>query len=331
MIEQFKQHILKTGLVKKGEKLLLGVSGGPDSVCMLYFFTAIAKELRLNLTAVHFNHSLRDEADAEEEFVGELCRAKGIRYSSEKKAVKDFFHGDSLEQTARQLRYDFFLRCAREYKTKKIALAHHKDDLAETVLMRVIRGAGLKGLRAILPKTKYKNLTVVRPLLVFGKADIVNWLHTGNIAYCVDKSNFEEEFLRNRLRLSVMPMLRELNPAITDGLCNLAQAAGRDYDYIASQAKVLFKEALLKETHQQVELKLEAMVHAHPALFNHLVLLAIEKVKGNTRSIENCHVDEINDMVYHRPLGSVVDIPSVVVRKIEHRLIFQKKSGPYAY
>jgi tRNA(Ile)-lysidine synthase len=331
MVDAFKAHILKTGLIKKGERLLLGVSGGPDSMAMLHLFLAIQDDLRLRLVAAHFNHSLRDEADSEEKFVHDVCKRAGIKYVSDKREVKDFFDGDSLEQTARNMRYEFFLHTGRSLKIKKIALAHHKDDLAETVLMRIIRGSGLKGLRAIMPKTKHKSLTVVRPLLNVSKNNIMAWLEQNNFTYCVDKSNFEEDFLRNKLRLTFMPMLLELNPSIVDGLCNLAQASALDYDYIETQAAALLSAALLRETKDSIELKLSVVSTAHRALFNHLVLLAIQTIKGNTRSIDSCHVDEIYDLVKHRPLGSVVDLPQLLVKKNQHALLLQKKLGPYAY
>src|SRR3989338_5392638 len=133
MIEEtFSKTIKKYDLLKKKDRLLLGVSGGPDSVCMLYQFLAIQKDYRLKLLCAHFNHGLRKEADQEEAFMEKLCRDLQIKFVSEKNDVKRFFQGDSLEQTARNLRFDFFLKISRQNKIKKLALAHHKDDLAET-------------------------------------------------------------------------------------------------------------------------------------------------------------------------------------------------------
>jgi tRNA(Ile)-lysidine synthase len=147
MIEKtFKDTIEKYGLLKKKDKLLLGISGGPDSVCMFYQFLQIKKEYKLSLVCAHFNHGLREESEEEEKFVKNICNDFSVKFISEKKNVKEFFKGDSLEQTARNLRYDFFLKCSRQTKIKKLALAHNKDDLVETILMRLIRGAGLRGL-----------------------------------------------------------------------------------------------------------------------------------------------------------------------------------------
>ena len=120
MIEETFENTLKQyGLLKKKEKVILGVSGGPDSVFMLYQFARIKKDYKLSLVCAHFNHSLRKEADQEEQFIGNLCSNLGISCISEKKDVKAFFNGDSLEQTARNLRFDFLLKCCRQTKAKK--------------------------------------------------------------------------------------------------------------------------------------------------------------------------------------------------------------------
>lgn len=331
MIELFKQSLLRSRLVKKSDVLLLGVSGGPDSLAMLHLFVALRKEFKLTLTACHFNHALRKEADAEEQFVKKTCGDCSVKCLSEKKPVADFFDGDSLEQTARQLRYDFFLKCGRQVKAKKLVLAHHKDDLAETVLMRIIRGAGLRGLRAILPRSKYKSLTVVRPLMEFRKQELVDWLDKNKFDYCIDESNFSEEFLRNKVRLKLLPLLAQINPAIVDSLYHLSQITALDYDYLETTAREALAKIKKHESTAALELDLQAATHLHDALFNNIIMEGISQLKGNTRRIEGRHLEEIRDLVLRRPAGSVVDLPFIIVRKTENRLILQKKNGPYAY
>ena len=261
--EIFEGTLKRYNLLKKKDKIILGVSGGPDSVFMLYQFARIKKNYKLSLVCAHFNHSLRKEADREEEFIENLCRNLGIKCISEKKDVKAFLKGDSLEQTARNLRFDFLLKCCRQTKIKKIALAHHKDDLIETVLMRVIKGAGLRGLRGFLPKTKFRSATVIRPLIDMQKKEVINWLKSNKASYCIDKSNFEEKFLRNRIRLKLLPELAELNPNIVDSLSNLARNASLDYEYIYSQALGEFLWLKRKETSNGLYLDLEGLKKCH--------------------------------------------------------------------
>lgn len=321
--ESFKNTIRRYDLLKKKEHLLLGISGGPDSIFMLYQLYDIVKEYKLQLVCAHFNHMLRMEAGEEEEFVKNICKKLGVKFISERRDVQKFFTGDSLEQTARNLRFDFFLKCARHFKIKKLVLAHHKDDLVETVLMRLIRGTGLKGLRAFLPKSKFGSLTVVRPLIEIHKKDIIKWLEHKNIPYCIDRSNFEEKFLRNRIRLKLMPLLCELNPAIAQNLYNLSRNASLDYDFIDMFSRNAFDSLKRGETKRELSLDLEGLRKIHPAIFSNVIRIAIEELKGDTRRIELRHLDEIRDLVMNRPTGSIVHLPLLLAKKEHKKLIMQ--------
>ena len=324
MIEKtFKNTLKKYSLVKKGDRILLGVSGGPDSLFMLYQFLAIQKEYRFNFICVHLNHTLRKEADDEEQFIKDICSKFKVKFISESKNVGSFFNGDSLEQTARNLRFDFFLKCSRETKFKKIALAHHQDDLAETVLMRVIKGVGLKGLRGFLPKTKFKSLTVIRPLIEVNKQGILNWLESKKIVYCIDKSNLDDNFFRNRIRLKLIPLLKELNPNIIDNLSNLAYSACWDYDFVHEEAYKIFRFLKKKETTKTLNLDLDRLKKLSLGMFNNVIRIAIEELKGNTRRLELRHLDELWDLIRNRPLGSVVNLPDILIKKEQKLLIIQ--------
>ncbi|UCD15919.1 MAG: tRNA lysidine(34) synthetase TilS, partial [Candidatus Omnitrophota bacterium] len=288
-----KNTIKEYGLLKKKDKVMLGVSGGPDSVCLLYLMQELSKEYKLKLVCAHFNHRLRREAGEEEAFVKRICQDLGIKFISEKKDVKKFFKGDSLEQTARNLRFDFFLRCLRQTRIKKLALAHHKDDLVETILMRIIRGTGLKGLRGFLPKSKFRGATVIRPFIGVNKEDILKWLQKRGLAYCVDKSNFEDKFFRNRIRLKLMPVLKDLNPCVYDNLYNLAYNLSLDYDFIYTFSYNKFQALKRKETSRDVRLDLEGLKQLSEAVLNNVIRAAIEELKGNLRKIEGRHLSEI--------------------------------------
>ncbi len=325
MIENiFKETIKKYDLLKKKDKVILGLSGGPDSVCMLYQFLSIKDEYKLQLVGAHFNHLLRKEADQEEDFIKDLCSKVGMKCISERKKVKDFFQGDSLEQTARNLRYDFFLKCARQTKTKKIALAHHKDDLIETILMRFIKGSGMRGLRGFLSKSKFKSVTVVRPLIELEKGEILDWLKNKKISYCIDKSNLEDKFLRNKIRLKLLPYLKEINPNIVDNLYNLAENLSLDYDFISLTSYERFNALKRGETKNGIKLDLVGLKKLHPSLLNNVIRIAIEEVKGNVRAFESRHLKEIKDLIAQRPAGSIVHLPFLVVNKSEKAIIISK-------
>ena len=325
MVDLFKKRVIEAGMVKKGECLLLGISGGPDSIALLYLFSALRQEFKLDLVACHFNHCLRDEADSEEQFVKNICKVVGVRFISEKKEVKKFFNGDSSEQTARNLRYDFFLKCSRETKIKKLALAHHEDDLAETVLMRIVRGAGLRGLRGFLPISRYKNITIIRPLTDTRKSEILQWLKEKELKYCVDQSNFSEEFLRNRVRLKLIPLLEELNPSIVDNLAALAQTVAVDYEFIEKAAHDLLQKIMRRQTHNRVELDLKALDALDESMFNNVLRSAVTMLKGDTRGLEARHLAEIKALVKERKHESIVDLPMAIVTKTDTRLTIEAR------
>jgi tRNA(Ile)-lysidine synthase len=323
MQEKILQTIDAYGMLEKKEKLLLGISGGPDSIFLLYFFAGLVKEYKLRLVCAHFNHHLRDEADEEERFVRKTCAQLDIKCISAGKDVKSFFDGDSLEQTARNLRYDFFLNCARSEKIKKLALAHHKDDLVETVLMRIIRGTGLRGLRGFLPKSRYRGLTVIRPLVEIRKSEILSWLKAKEVSYCLDQSNLDEKFLRNKIRHKLIPLLEEMNPNISNGLFNLGISAGQDYEFIYAYSQKEFAALRNRSSRNQIGLDIEGLKKLSPAIFNNVIRIAIEELKGNTRKIDNRHIDEIRKLILYRPLGSLVDLPDFLVKKEDNMLILQ--------
>lgn len=310
-------------MVEKKDRVILGVSGGPDSMALLYLFHELRRERKLELVCAHFNHSLRPEADEEERFVGQVCKKLEIKFVSEKKNVAAFFRGDSLEQAARNLRFDFFLKCGRQFKIKKLALAHHRDDLVETVLMRFIRGSGLKGLRGFLPCSKYRGLAVIRPFIAAPKSGILAWLKEKKIPYCTDKSNFEDKFLRNKIRLKLLPVLKEFNPDISDNIYELAGIISRDYDFIDTVSRRAFAELKRGETRKYIKLDLGGLKKLSPAIFAAVLRSAIEELKGDTRRIEARHIEELRELAFRRPAGSIVDLPHLAVKKEDPLLVIE--------
>ena len=319
--ERFLEAVEKYELVKRKDKIILGVSGGPDSVCMLHLFCNIKTRFNLNLICAHFNHCLRKEADSEEEFVRDLCKELKIRFVSDKKNVEKFFRGDSLEQTARNLRLDFFLKCARQFKIKKLAVAHNKDDVVETMLMRIIRGTALKGLRGILPKSKFRGVTFIRPLIETRKKEVLKWLSENSVSYRIDKTNFENKFFRNKIRLKLLPLLKQFNPNITGSLFNLSRVTSLDYEFIYNFAREKFNQLKKRQGKDYVKLDLETIKKfSRPIVFN-VLRLAIEELKGDTRRLELKHIEQALDLIYRKCPLSKIDLPGLEIRKEDEWLV----------
>ncbi|OQX88061.1 MAG: tRNA lysidine(34) synthetase TilS [Candidatus Omnitrophica bacterium 4484_70.2] len=311
ILGKFLSAVKRYSLLKKKDKVILGISGGPDSVAMLHLFSHIKREFKLYLVCVHFNHGLRKEADEEEIFVKRLADSLNIKFVSERKNVGGFWEGNSLEQVARNLRYDFFFKVANTLKIKKIALAHTKDDVVETVLMRVIRGAGIQGLRGILPLIKLKRKTFIRPLIEMEKEEIIKWLKEKKIEYRVDSSNFEERFFRNKIRLNILPLLKKLNPNIKNNLFNLARLSAWNYDFVTKLAYKELEQVREEEGKDFLILNLERLKRLHPFLFLQVLRLAIEEIKGDTRRLDWRHFEKILEAISKKNI--IIDLPRLIV------------------
>jgi tRNA(Ile)-lysidine synthase len=254
--------------------------------------------------------------------VGKVSSELKVRFISCRKDVKKVSGGDSLEQAGRLARFDFFLNCCRRFGAKKIALAHNKDDVAETVVMRMLRGSALRGLRAILPKVKYKSAILIRPLIDVSKDDILNWLKVNKIDYRIDKTNLEQKFLRNKIRHKLIPLLKEVNPNIVNVLANTAKVVGRDYDFIHGFSVKEFN-GLAKLGNAKIKLNLEKLKKLHPAIINSVLRIAIEEIKGDLRRLELRHFDELVDLVFNRPESSIVHLPNLEIRKDNNCIIIK--------
>lgn len=233
MIEQVRKYILRERLLQPGDRVAVAVSGGADSVALLRVLLELREELGLVLLVAHFHHGIRGaEADADRHFAANLAARFQLELHSASGNAPAYAgeHGMSLETAARELRHRWFAALLSERKADKIATAHTLDDQAETVLMRVLRGTGLRGLAGISPRHREKGL--VRPFLESSRAEIEEYLGKLNQPWREDSSNQDLAHTRNRVRSQLLPFLqRDFNPAIRQTLADLAEVARADAEY----------------------------------------------------------------------------------------------------
>ena len=226
MLRQARSSILEHGLVEPGHHVLAAVSGGADSTALLVALHALTGELRCRLSAVHLHHGIRGAAaDADAAFVARLCAQLGVPLRSGRSDVpaRARRRGLSLEAAAREARYAFFARAARELSAHAAATAHTADDQAETVLLRLARGAGRRGLGGMAPATTLFGLRVIRPMLAVSRRQVEAFLRRRGMTWREDVSNRDGAFLRNRVRHEILPLLAgRLNPEVRDALCRTA-------------------------------------------------------------------------------------------------------------
>jgi tRNA(Ile)-lysidine synthase len=274
-----KDYINKYGLISPGSTVIAAVSGGPDSVALLHILQGLASEFSLKLLAAHVNHQLRPEADEEEAFVESLCRDWGMacychRVEVEKRAL---VNKKGIEETARECRYEFFRQLKEEVGADYVATAHHRHDQAETILMQIMRGSGIKGLRGILPLSGY----LIRPLLCLDRKDIEAYLQAEDLPFCTDLSNYDTGFLRNRVRQELIPLLEQkYNPRIVEHLDGLGSIAREEYEAMSMETEKLLPSLLISRGDKEVVLDQPRFVAIHPAFQKRLLLLVLGWLQG---------------------------------------------------
>ncbi len=320
-------------LFRKKESVIVGVSGGADSVFLLHALCGLSKTYGLKVLVAHLNHKLRAKAaDGDEKFVRNLCEKMKIPFVCRSADTKEFAktYGLSLEDAARRLRHEFFFDICREYKIGKVVLAHTRDDQAETVLMRFIRGAGLQGLSGIRQRNDFGKFVIVRPLLRISKREILDYLDAEGIDFRTDKSNFETKFLRNRLRLEVIPYLKKFNPQIVKNICNMAEGFEEIYVFLQTEAEKACARIMKKNT-GKINLKCGPYLRLSSALRKEVLRRAVKELLGNLLGFEAKHFRQIDLLAADKNCGFRTDLPGGL-RAVCRRgmLVIEKKLSAVA-
>jgi len=293
LIKKIQNFSHQFDLWKEGDKIVVGVSGGPDSVCLLDILVNLAKKKKFELLVAHINYGLRGrDSDNDEIFVRELAQKYNLKIEvlNAKKESKI----SSTENNLRNIRYDFFRKIIKENNFDLIAVAHNRDDQAETILMRLIRGSGLLGLQGIRPK----NDDIIRPLLDTSRVEIIDYLKENKLIYRVDKTNKENKFFRNRIRNKLIPLIeKEYNPQIKEILASSVGNIADDYDFIFKSAEKIFKKIAFDEDKKAYFFASKQFVKNHPALQKQVLRKIIFSLKNNLLNIESAHLEEIIKIV----------------------------------
>ena len=289
-------YIKKNNLIAENDKVLVAVSGGPDSICLLNILYNLKSDLKIELFVAHVNHLIRNEAKSDAEFVKEFCDNRGIKFFYKEYNIKEKAKVEkiSVEEAGRNARYGFFEEIAKEYNINKIAIGHNKNDLAETLIMNIIRGTGTQGLKAILNK----NGIYIRPLLDISREKIEEYCEKNNLKPRIDLTNFENNYTRNKIRNIVIPYLKEeFNPNIVEALTRLSKIAIEEQDFINMEVEKYYNEIVINEQENSIKIEGKKFSKLHIAIKKRIILYIINKLFGNTKQIEKKHIEDIIKLI----------------------------------
>ena len=323
MKKRVLDFIRKNKLVKKGDSVVLGVSGGADSICMLNILDELRERLGISLYVLHINHMIRgEEANEDAAFVKKSCTKLKVPHRVIDVDVPALAkeHGMSVEEAGRFVRYDEFSKYAYEVGATKIAVAHNSNDNAETVLMNLARGTGIKGLGGIVPKrlldeNDKNSLEVIRPILCLNRKEIEHYLKTNKIEYRNDSSNDSTDYTRNKIRLEVMPLLENINDNAMQNITNASNELANTSEYIEKDVNEAYEEFVVEDG-KKLFLKDESFV-LDSIVLTGVIRKMIENTAGKLKDITRIHVGDVVNLS-EKQVGKKVDLPYSIVAEREY-------------
>ena len=319
MLQKWLQFVREHQLFSPRDKILLGVSGGIDSIVMLDLFLRISHQQNLKLAVVHVNHQLRGRsADADERFVRNLATDLNLPFYGLKSDVRSYCqkHRLSIETGAREVRFHFLNRILKRIGFDVVALAHHADDQAETILMHLIQGSGLRGLRGMLPKRD----RIIRPLLSITRGEIENYCVERKLKYTVDTSNYETRYIRNKIRWDVLhPLKKHVGKSVVPSICHAASIVSESESYLNSVVDKIRKHVIISRSEQEIVLDIDRFLHYFKAVQKALLIHIFEEFFRFTRNLRTHEFDRIINLAKSGKSGSYIEIGN------QYRIVRTKK------
>jgi len=326
------ETIKRFDLIRSGERVVVGFSGGPDSLVLLHVLMSLREELGFELHAAHLNHMLRGaEADADASFARRICSEWDVPLAVERRDVSKVAadRGLAIEEAARQVRYGFLARVAEEKDAGVVAVAHNADDQVETVLMHFIRGSGLAGLRGMLPSVRLADLHIVddepvrsdvrlvRPLLEVPRWAIEEYCAEKDLRPRFDRSNLDTTYFRNRMRHELIPHLESFNPGIREVVRRAARLFAADYEYLVAARDQAWERVVILADESRIVFDLGAFRGLHASLQRALVRKAIAALRTSLRNINWVHVEQAVECLRNTVgAGPKVTLPSGLMMTI---------------
>ncbi len=309
--------IKKYHLIESNDKIVVAVSGGPDSICLLDYLNRITRFPKcphfipepvgtslmspvnpgtsgdmLEIVVAHVNHMLREEANDDEQFVKDYCEKNGIEFYGKSIDVQNLANTNKIgtEEAGRVARYEFFDEVLRKTGANKIAIAHNKNDKVETILLHTLRGSGMEGLKGIEPKRG----NIIRPLIECERTQIEKYCEENQLNPRIDKTNFENIYHRNKIRNVIIPYIqKEFNPNFVKTMNRLSDIVTLENEYMERQTRKVYQELVLKEKQREIVIDLKKFNLQEIVIKSRLIRYIIKRLFGTTASIEKIHIDDV--------------------------------------
>lgn len=297
MLKKILNTIKKYNLIENGDRLVLGVSGGPDSICMLNILNDIRNDKKLHMEfdiiVAHVNHLIRDEAKDDEIFVKNFCEKIGVQFYSKSIDIQKIANNNKIgtEEAGRNARYEFFDEILEKTNSNKIAIAHNKNDKVETMIMNVLRGSGIVGLRGIEP---IKDNKYIRPLIECERFEIEQYCKDNKIDARIDRTNFQNIYTRNKIRNVVIPYIKdEFNPNIIQTMDRLSQLIKEEDEYLDKLVKEKYNVLIIEESSKEFVMNLKEFNKQEKVIKSRVLLYTISRILGSTKGIEKIHIEDV--------------------------------------
>lgn len=334
MFNRVKEYINQYKMIEKGDRVAVAVSGGADSVCLLHMLLEIGKDMNINMLVIHINHGIRgEEAKLDEDYVKNLANALKLEYICFHEDVPAIAKAENLseEEAGRNVRYQSFFRVALEKQCDKIAIAHNKNDIAETVLFNLFRGSGIKGLSGILPVSEriYRNKSyrIIRPLLCLEREEIELYLSNKNISYQIDKTNLGYDYSRNKIRNHILSYAKdEINSNAVSHIVRASLQLQEIDKYVDLLADAKYNELVKEDEKGALYFDIGEYKKLDLVIQKEVIRRAIMKLANRLKDIEAKHVDQVLSLV-DKQVGKMIDLPYDIIVLKEYNSIKLYKEG----
>ncbi len=293
MLDKVIKTINKYNLIQNGDRIVIGVSGGPDSICLLHILNKIKEQYNIQLFVAHINHMIRENAKIDEEYVKKFCKDLDIPVYVKHIEVLDIAKQQKIgtEEAGRNARYEFFDEILKKTNSNKIAIAHNSNDKAETVIMNILRGSGISGLKGIEPQRENK---YIRPLIECTRDEIEKYCKQNNLETRHDESNDENVYSRNKIRNIVIPYIKkEFNNNIINTINRLSEVATEESEYINKIVEKEYNNICIKAEADSIELDLKKFNSLDIVIKRRMILYVINKLQNHTKGIERTNIEDI--------------------------------------